>query len=130
MKEIKELKFEELSARQKLGMATCFSIHSHGEDFEYLLELIRNRSAGAVWVYNYAEDKEHRIIERIKEAADYPILIFTDAESGFGDYKIGCHNAIGMTGSEELAYTFGKVTAVTARKSGFNVICNPIPHAT
>jgi len=125
MKEIKELKFEELSARQKLGMATCFSIHSYGEDFEYLLELIRNRSAGAVWVLDSIEEKYH-VMEKIKEAADYPILIFRDAESGLGEYKIGCHNAIGMTGSEELAYSFGKVTAVTARKNGFNVVCNPI----
>ena len=63
---------------------------------------------------------------RIKEAADYPILIFTDAESGLGEYTIGKHNALGMADSEELAYAFGKVTAITAAKMGYNVVCNPI----
>nr|MBQ4319824.1 hypothetical protein [Clostridia bacterium] len=125
MKEIKELKLEELSTKQKLGMATCFSMLDFGDGYDYLLDLIRNHSAGAVWVHEHIEEKHH-VIEKVKEAADYPILIFTDAESGLGEYQIGCHNSIGMTGSEELAYAFGKVTAVTARKKGYNVVCDPV----
>lgn len=65
-------------------------------------------------------------IERIKAAADYPILIFSDAESGIGEHLIGRHNAVGLADNEELAYIFGKVTAVTARNMGYNVICNPL----
>ena len=43
-----------------------------------------------------------------------------------GMYTIGRQNALGMTDREKLAYTFGKITAVTARKMGYNVVCNPV----
>ena len=48
---MKELKLEELSVRQKLGM--CLSLFSYGasgvddENFQYALQLIREHSLGA-----------------------------------------------------------------------------------
>ncbi len=125
---MKELKFEDLSLKQKLGMVMCGLIPCENrteENDEYVLDLIRNHCLGAVWVNPTTKDVD-KIMARIKEAADYPILILTDAESGMGDYKIGKHNNLGMTDSEELAYTFGKVTAIQARKMGYNVVCNPV----
>jgi len=124
---MKELKFEELSVRQKIGMVTCGLIPSMNrteEQDEYVLDLIRNHALGAIWVNPKTPDLKG-IMKKIKDAADYPILIFTDAESGL-DYTIGKHNALGMADSEELAYQFGKVTAVTAANMGYNVVCNPI----
>ena len=125
---MKELKFEELSLKQKLGMVMCGLIPCENrteENDEYVLDLIRNHCLGAVWVNPSTKDLD-KIMARIKEAADYPILIVTDAESGMGDYKIGKHNNLGMADSEELAYAFGKVTAIQARKMGYNVVCNPV----
>lgn len=128
---MKELKMEELSVRQKVGMAMVGIIikddrwEGFEENLEYTLNLIRNHSLGAVWVSPRLRNLK-QVMEAIKEAADYPILIFTDAESGIGEYMIGRHNAIGCTGSEEHAYTFGKVTAVAARQMGYNVVCNPV----
>ncbi|MBQ3124780.1 MAG: hypothetical protein IJC09_05105 [Clostridia bacterium] len=125
---MKELKFEELSVKQKLGMVMCGLIPAENrteENDEYVLDLIRNHCLGAVWVNHKTKDVE-KIMARIKEAADYPILILTDAESGMGDYIIGKHNNLGMADSEELAYAFGKITAIEARKMGYNVVCNPI----
>lgn len=125
---MKELKFEELSVKQKLGMVMCGLIPCENrteENDEYVLDLIRNHCLGAVWVNPSTKDAE-KIMARIKEAADYPILIMTDAESGMGDYKIGKHNNLGMADSEELAYAFGKITAIQARKMGYNVVCNPV----
>ncbi|MBR5518351.1 MAG: glycoside hydrolase family 3 protein [Clostridia bacterium] len=129
---MRELKFEELSVKQKIGMVTCGLIPSMNrtpERDEYVLDLIRNHALGAVWVNPKTPDLEG-IMAKIKEAADYPILIITDAESGLDPYTIGKHNALGMADSEELAYQFGKVTAVTARKLGYNVVCNPILDST
>ena len=128
---MKELKMEELSVKQKLGMVLCEVIRSTGdyENFdkrlEDILERIRNHSLGAVWVIPRI-DRREEVMKKIHEAADYPILIFTDAESGLGEYTIGRANALGVTGSEELAYMFGKVTALTARKMGYNVVCCPV----
>lgn len=133
MKVVKELKIEELSVRQKIGMTMIGWVmwgkdtgeYKFSEDFEYLLEMIRNRCLGAVWISPIMSNREDAV-RRIYEAADYPILIMTDAESGLGEYKIGRHRSIGVTGSEELAYTFGKVTAVQARKIGYNTVCDPV----
>jgi len=122
---MKELNLSELTPRQKLGMATTFLMNGTDENIEYALQKIREHSAGAVWINpkipNHAE-----IMAKVKETADYPVLIVTDAESGLGDYMIGRHNALACTGSEELAYIFGKATAITARKMGYNTVCDPV----
>ena len=124
---MKELKFEELSVKQKIGMVTCGLIGTNHTDEgdEFVLQLIKEHALGSVWVNPRAHHFEE-IMAKVKQAADYPILIFTDAESGLGDYTIGKHNALGVTDSEELAYVFGKVTAINAVKMGYNVVCNPI----
>ena len=121
-----ELKFEELTTRQKLGMTFTPILHEiTQDDEEFVFDLIKNHSLGAVWIQQGYESSP-RMIERVKEIADYPILIITDGESGVGEYRIGKHNAVGTTGSTKSAYTFGKTMGVTARKMGYNVICNPV----
>ncbi len=127
MKEIKELKFEELTIEQKIGMVTCALISGWNrtpESDQFALDLIKNHALGCLWVNPSKENFE--FIKKVKEIADYPLLIVTDAESGFGEYQIGRHNALGMTDSIELAYEFGKVTAIGARQKGYNVVCDPV----
>ena len=131
---MKELKLEELTTKQKLGMVTIASLFTYedkevqNEQLQYIIELVKNHSVGAVWVNydNESIDIAKEKIDAIKAVADYPILIMCDAENGFGDKLIGMHNALGMVDSEEAAYTFGKVTAVNAHKIGYNVICSPV----
>ena len=122
-----ELKFKELSVEQKIGMVTCalFEKGRNPENDEYVYDLIRKHALGCVWVNHGIPDFKD-VMAKLKETADYPLLIITDAESGFSPYSIGKNNALGMTDNEELAYEFGKVTAIMARKKGFNIICNPI----
>ncbi len=122
---VKELKLEELTVRQKLGMTMTAYLSKSPEQLEYVIGLIKNHSLGAVWIQPPRDDLAE-VMAKIKAAADYPILIVCDAESGIGDYMIGKHNSLGCTGREDLAYIFGKATAVTARNMGFNVLCNPI----
>lgn len=112
MKQIKEIKFEELSTDQKLGMSTiAFCWDDVYCDVDYVEQLIKNHSLGGVWITPRDGANKH-IMKRLKEAADYPLLFFTDAENGWGEYKIGRQNAVGMTGSEDAAYVFGKLTAL------------------
>ncbi len=131
MKDLKPLKFEELTLEQKLGMVSCGYVlmDSDWEDFdsnlEYTLDAIRNHRLGSVWMSPGTKSFEYAM-GKIQEVADYPVLIFTDAESGIGEYKIGKHNALGTTDNEEYAYAFGKVVGVTARKMGYNIVCNPV----
>lgn len=126
-----ELCIDELDIKQKLGMTMIGHIYRMADkekeraNIDYALELIRKRSLGAIWV-EPTMPKLSDIMREIDEAADYPIIVVTDAESGIGENIIGRHNSIGTTGSEELAYTFGKVTGIGARKLGYNMICAPL----
>ncbi len=124
---MQELKLENLSIKQKIGMAMTGRITKplDDPDTQYVLDMIRNHSLGAIWMNPESEHLE-TWMAAVKEAADYPILIITDAESGLDPYKVGRHNAVGCTGDIKYAYAFGKATGVTARKLGFNVICNPL----
>jgi beta-glucosidase-like glycosyl hydrolase len=125
MAEKKELKLEELTVRQKLGMTMIAHVDKGGANLDYILGLVRERALGAFWVpISYPDADE--IIARIKDEADYPILAFADASTGAGEYKIGKANALGIAGSEELAYTFGKVMGSIVRSRGYNVICSPV----
>lgn len=134
---MKELKLNELSVKQKIGMAMCgrIGLGLNDPDTQYTLEMIRNHSLGAVWIYHDVPDF-NECMAAVKEAADYPILIVSDAESGLPPYTIGRHNAISCTGDPKYAYAFGKVTAVTARKKGttlfatlFSTLITPIQFA-
>ncbi len=124
-KEIKELKFEELTTEQKIGMTmTAVCNRPKDTDVDFIEKLIKEHSLGALWITPGADTDA--TLKRLKNAADYPLLIICDAESGMAPHLIGKHNSVGMTDSEELAYMFGKVTAITARKRGYNVVCDPV----
>ncbi len=125
MKSLKELQFEDLTIKQKLGMAMIAHCGRDDCDVDYIEELVRERAVGAVWVMPKNGEYDW-VIKRLLEIADYPLLVFTDAENGFDPYLIGRQNTIGMANSEELAYHFGLVVGKAARARGYNVVCNPM----
>ena len=121
-----ELRLRDLTTEQKIGMLLTGTF-SHGqEDIDYTIGLIREHKLGSAWV-NPFDARRDELIRRIREAADYPILICCDAENGHGDYKIPQAISLARTGSDPaLAYSFGKVTAVQLHALGYNVITNPV----
>ncbi|MBE6739586.1 MAG: hypothetical protein E7565_04640 [Ruminococcaceae bacterium] len=127
MKEIKELKFEELTIDQKLGMVHTAMVNGNikPEEVDFVFECIEKHSLGAIWI-QFDQPKAAELMQRVKETADYPILIFTDAENGIGEYIVGRHNAIACTGDEKYAYAFGKTIGYTAKQLGYNVVCCPL----
>lgn len=128
---MKELHLRELSVEQKLGIVMTAHVTPYDKGFDleknmaYTLDLIRRHAVGCVWVNpNHPQTAEY--LRRIRETADYPILICTDAESGLKPYMIGQHGTLAISGNPKRAYTFGRVTAITARRMGYNVICDPV----
>ncbi len=125
---MKELRLEELSAEQKLGMLISSLIYSGGPaaDKEFTLDLIRKHSLGSVWVNAHDQNRD-QIIAEVREAADYPIIIISDSETGIDEYTIPQLIAIAAAGSDpELAYSFGKVLGVKGRKIGYDMTCNVV----
>ena len=125
MKGYKELRLGELSVEQKLGLTMIAYLSDENESFNFAMELVKKHALGGIWVPPRFHNAR-RMIERIKDAADYPILVFTDAEGGIGEYMIGKHNAIGVAARPELSYTFGKVVGSVASEMGYNVVCDPV----
>lgn len=122
---MKELVLNELTWKQKIGMTMTAFVSDKMDNIDPIIELIKKHSLGAVWINPTALNFDEKM-KRIKDAADYPILIMCDCENGINEITVGYHNAIGCTGSEELAYSFGKVIGVKARALGYNVVCNPV----
>ena len=69
----KELRFEDLTLEQKLGMVLCTNAQPHFSEGEIdkLLNMIREHRLGAVWVSRGTKDR-NEILKRINEVADYP----------------------------------------------------------
>ena len=126
MKEVRELVPEILTAEQKLGLLLCANL-AHGEaDLEDALTMIREHRLGAVWVPTHHKDRD-RILARIRETADYPILIMCDAECGYPGYEIPSTISLSsVQKSRRYARAFGRLTATLYAALGYNVICSPV----
>lgn len=123
---MKELVVSELSKEQKLGLLICADLTYQRQELDYVIELIREHKVGGVWIQPTRPDWENTL-RRVREAADYPILIFCDCENGFWDAKIPDVNAFGAArDGEKAAFAFGRKTGAMLRNLGYNVVCNPI----
>ena len=126
MKEIHELNKDALTTEQKLGLLLCATLTNAEKELCDAITMIREHRLGAVWVSHNAVGRDE-IIARVREAADYPILIMCDAEDGHFDYPIPGVIALSAANArEEYAYSFGRVTASAFAALGYNVICNPV----
>jgi len=97
---MKELKFEELSVRQKLGMVFTPFLNSWAKsepDEEFVLSLIKERALGSVWIQQGYRDAE-KMLKMVKELADYPIIIMTGT--------VACDSLILTINSSLLNFSF------------------------
>ena len=111
MKEIRELDRAALTTEQKLGLLLCANLNHGDADVDDAVEMIKNHSLGSVWVTHH-HPKRDEIIARVREAADYPIIIMCDAENGCAPYNIPSPISLSAAHeSEKYAYSFGRATA-------------------
>ena len=87
MKEIKAIDPRTLSREQKIGMVLCANLNHGWDDVLHAAEMVKNHSLGAIWIQPQSKYRE-KAIRLIRETADYPILIMTDAERGIEPYFI------------------------------------------
>ena len=126
MKKIRELDPQTLSTEQKLGLVFCANLNHGPEDVENALQMIREHRLGAVWITTNNKNRDE-ILARVKETADYPILIFCDAENGPPGYAIpGIISLSAAHENEAYAHSFGRLTSAVLAEMGYNVVCNPV----
>ena len=125
MKEIRELDQSTLTTEQKLGILLCANLY-FDDDIDNAINMIREHKLGSVWI-SHAHPKRAEIMARVREAADYPILIMCDAEQGYAPYNIPGGIALTAAGAnEEYAHSFGRLNATMIAAEGYNLICSPV----
>ncbi|MBE6973330.1 MAG: hypothetical protein E7440_05565 [Ruminococcaceae bacterium] len=120
---MKNLRIEDMSTEQKIGMLICARSFSTDDDLEFTIELIRNHALGCVQV----PFMKPEIMERVKEAADYPILIVTDMEMGFPTSELPPVPLMTLAACDNPEYyrSFARAVVADAKKAGYNGTWNP-----
>ena len=125
---MKPLKLEEMTPDQKIGFLMVYrkSHFNDADDLAFLSEMIKKRCVSAVQIT--AREGCEKAVREILEQADYPILIGADMEKGcqLSPYNIPSMMGLSITNDEELAYKAAQVTAIEAKKYGFNMIWGPV----
>lgn len=118
-----QLKLEELTLEQKLGMLYCARTF-RDSDLEFALKLIKKRALGSVQV---PPTKPH-YMKKILEAADYPIIVVCDTETGFPTSKKQPIPLVTLAACDKPEYyeVFGKAVATEAKAAGYNATWNPV----
>ncbi len=125
MKELKELRIEDLSVEQKIGMLFVVRGFRDDEDKAFVLDMIKKHAVGAVQIWLWGDYQ--KLVDEVRDAADYPILICADMETGFpkSQYKIGSQMVLAATGDEKYAYEFARLAAIESKRAGYNVVWGP-----
>lgn len=120
---MRALKITDLTIKQKIGQMLLCRRPINKEDKGFIIEMIRNRSLGGIHLTYEMKDE----IPEFLEAADYPLLICENMDSGFptGKITIPCQMAVGAANSEKMAYECGRITAIEAKAAGYNVVFGP-----
>jgi len=136
MKDLVALRLDELTVEQKIGQMLIARPPRSKADKEYILNLLRNKSLGGIQITGYfravtgnsdLDQSDRDMIAEFKEAAGYPLLIMDDMEFGYSDGKVTLPSPMGLGSidSEEMAYEFGRITAIEAKNAGYNCVFGP-----
>lgn len=134
MKTKTPLNIDDLSIEQKIGQMLLMRNPIDQEDFDFVMEMIQNHSLGGIHISSsYVKkggyiESEKVILDEVLRVADYPILICENMEDGYFDSEVSMPNqmALGSANSEELCYEYGKITAIEAKRAGYNTVFGPI----
>jgi beta-N-acetylhexosaminidase len=117
------LKLEDLSAEQRIGQMLFARMPRKEQNRRQALRLIRDHALGGLQLGPEQEADE------FLAAADYPLLISDNMESGYegpGAVALPCQQAIGAVGDEQAAYEWARIAALDAKAAGRNTVFGPI----
>lgn len=120
---MQNLRIEDLSTEQKLGMLLC-ARRFEESDIEEIIEMIKNHSLGCLQLSPFNEE----INKRILAEADYPILVFNDTERKFQTSGLPSIPALALaaTDNPEYYHSFARGVSCFAKEAGFTGTWGPI----
>ncbi len=118
------LKLEQMTLEQKLGFVMCARPLRPDADVDFVLEMIRKRAVGCVQIPTANAD----LVKKVRDAADYPILIINDAEQGFpASLRVKTqHMTLAACKDEKTVRAFAKCLVHDAQTAGFNAVWGPV----
>lgn len=121
---LKTLSIENMTVEQKVGMIFCARCFGKEDDTEFAIELIRNHALGCIQLP--AQNKA--LVERILAEADYPLLVFNDAETGFPTTELPQIPLMSLAACSDPEYyrAFARGVVRDAQKAGFNGNWGPV----
>ncbi len=120
------LSLEQMTPEQKLGRVLCFRRTHIAEDLDFTLDMIRKEACGCVQIV--INDKTAALAKRLREAADYPLLIVNDTERGYPPSGLPLLSPITLAacGNPEYVRLFGAAIAKAARADGLTGTWSPV----
>lgn len=114
---------ENMTLEQKLGMVFC-ARRFQEEDIAFIIDLVKKRALGCVQL----PAQQPEICKQILDAADYPILVFNDAEMGFPTSDLPRIPMVSLAACDNKTYyqAFAKGLVADAQKAGFNGTWGPV----
>jgi beta-N-acetylhexosaminidase len=119
------LKLEEMTVEQKVGMLLCARrFWKNTDDVDFILELVKKRALGCV----QAPFNQPEIIKKIKETADYPIILVNDTERGYPTSPRPKVPLISLaaTGNKEYIRSFARCLVADAKADNCNGTWGPV----
>ena len=118
------LQIENMTVEQKIGMVLCARRFDNQEDIDFSLELIKNHALGCAQVLPHQTE----VMKKIKETADYPILIIADMESGFQRAPLPKVSLMSLSACNKPEYyrAYAKGIAHYAKRAGYSGAWSPV----
>ena len=121
------MSYKNLTAEQKIGRVLCARLVKGSDaDLEFTLKLLRE---GACACVQLRVDKDApEIIKKLRAAADYPILVINDMETGFqlSDRAAVPQLSLAACNNPEVTRTFAATVASDAKAAGFSGCWGPV----
>ena len=118
------LKLEEMTAEQKVGMVMCARRFWNDDDKNFILKLVKERALGCMQVPLW----DVEFAKKVKETADYPILLVNDSERGYPNSSRPKIPLISLsaTGNKEYMRAFAKCVVADAKADAWNGTWGPV----
>ncbi len=127
---------EKLSLEEKVGQMLCLGfygdyINQTSETWTKYKHWVEDLKVGGLAIYRGDVYETAHMMNSLQASSDIPLLIAANLEKGLGNQMEGATlfppvMSIGATGSEELSYQMGKITALEARAVGIHMAYFPV----
>lgn len=127
---------QKMTLEEKVGqMVACrFSgifLHKDSDELKAMENLIRKHHVGGFILFGGEAYETAHLINYLQSRSKHPLLIASDLERGTGNQVTGATlfpplMSLGASGSEELAFEMGRITAIEGRALGIHMTYAPV----